>query len=229
MDFKILILQIFNDSTFLETSNEPITISVFDLLLKGGFMMIPIFILFIISIYILFEKILVLKKESKNTKGFNKEIKERVSQGDINAAKLICQDTNTPSSRMILKGLKRIDGNLKSIEASIENVGKIEIYNLEKNLSLLATISGAAPMMGFLGTVTGMIQAFISIAQEEGAVSPKLLSSGIYEAMITTASGLFVGIIAYLSYNYLVAKVEKLVHNMEYSSIEFLDLLQEKR
>jgi len=229
MDFKILILQIFNDSTFLKTSNEPMTVSVFDLLLKGGFMMIPIFILFIISIYILFEKILVLKKESRNTKGFNKEIKERVSQGDINGAKLICQDTNTPSSRMILKGLTRIDRNLKSIEASIENVGKIEVYNLEKNLSLLATISGAAPMMGFLGTVTGMIQAFISIAQEEGAVSPKLLSSGIYEAMITTASGLFVGIIAYLSYNYLVAKVEKLVHNMEYSSIEFLDLLQEKR
>ena len=110
-----------------------------------------------------------------------------------------CQETNTPSSRMILKGLSRINGNLKNIEASIENVGKIEIYNLEKNLSLLATISGAAPMIGFLGTVTGMIQAFISIAQEEGAVSPKLLSSGIYEAMITTASGLFVGIIAYLS------------------------------
>ena len=113
MDFKILILQIFNDSTFLKTSNEPMTVSVFDLLLKGGFMMIPIFILFIISIYILFEKILVLKKESRNTKGFNKEIKERVSQGDINGAKLICQDTNTPSSRMILKGLTRIDRNLK--------------------------------------------------------------------------------------------------------------------
>ncbi len=229
MDFKTLILQIINDSTSVEYSNEPLTISVFDLLFKGGFMMIPIFILFVLSIYILFEKLFVLRKESKNIKGFNKEIKNRVSQGDINGAKLICQDTNTPSSRMILKGLNRINSNLKTIEASIENVGKIEIYNLEKNLSLLATISGAAPMMGFLGTVTGMIQAFISIAQEEGAVSPKLLSSGIYEAMITTASGLFVGIIAYLSYNYLVSKVQKLIHNMEYSSIEFLDLLQEKR
>ncbi len=229
MDFKTLILQIINDSTIIEKSNEPLTISVFDLLLKGGFMMIPIFILFIMSIYILFEKIFVLRRESKNIKGFNKEIRDRVVQGDINGAKLICQETNTPSSRMILKGLSRINGNLKNIEASIENVGKIEIYNLEKNLSLLATISGAAPMIGFLGTVTGMIQAFISIAQEEGAVSPKLLSSGIYEAMITTASGLFVGIIAFLSYNYLVAKVEKLIHNMEYSSIEFLDILQEKQ
>lgn len=228
MDFKILILQIINES-IVEYSNEPLTISVFDLLLKGGYMMIPIFILFVLSIYILLEKLFVLKKESKNIKGFNKEIKNRVIQGDINGAKLICEDTNTPASRMILKGLGRINSNLKSIEASIENVGKIEIYNLEKNLSLLATISGAAPMIGFLGTVTGMIQAFISIAQEEGAVSPKLLSSGIYEAMITTASGLFVGIIAYLSYNYLVAKVQKLIHNMEYSSIEFLDLLQEKK
>jgi len=118
---------------------------------------------------------------------------------------------------------------LKNIETSIENVGKIEIYNLEKNLSLLATISGAAPMIGFLGTVTGMIQAFISIAEEEGAVSPKLLSSGIYEAMLTTAAGLFVGIIAYLSYNYLVSRVEKLIHKMEYTTIEFIETLQSKK
>ena len=123
----------------------------------------------------------------------------------------------------------KIENSLKNIETSIENVGKIEIYNLEKNLSLLATISGAAPMMGFLGTVTGMIQAFISIAQEEGAVSPKLLSSGIYEAMITTATGLFVGIVAYLAYNYLVSRVEKLIHRMEYSTIEFIETLQSKK
>jgi biopolymer transport protein ExbB len=130
---------------------------------------------------------------------------------------------------MIGKGLSRIGSPLKNIEVSIENVGRIEIYNLEKNLSLLATISGAAPMIGFLGTVTGMIRAFISIAQEEGAVSPKLLSAGIYEAMLTTAAGLFVGIIAYLGYNYLVTRVQKIVHNMEYTSIDFIDLLQEPR
>jgi biopolymer transport protein ExbB len=118
---------------------------------------------------------------------------------------------------------------LKNIEASIENVGKIEIYKLEKNLSFLATISGVAPMIGFLGTVTGMIQAFIAIAQEEGTVSPRLLSSGIYEAMITTASGLFVGIVAYLGYNYLVTRLQKLIYRMEYTSINFLDLLQEPR
>jgi biopolymer transport protein ExbB len=229
MDLKILILQILNEQdglTIIETQEK---ISVMDLVFKGGFMMIPILLLFIITIYILIERILVINKESKSPKNFTNEIIKRVNNNDINGAKLICDDTNNPIARMILKGLNKIENSLKNIEASIENVGKIEIYNLEKNLSLLATISGAAPMMGFLGTVTGMIQAFISIAQEEGAVSPKLLSSGIYEAMITTAAGLFVGIVAYLAYNYLVSRVEKLIHRMEYSTIEFIETLQSKR
>lgn len=229
MDLKILILQILNEQdglTIIETQEK---ISVMDLLFKGGFMMIPILLLFIITIYILIERILVINKESKSPKNFTDEIIKRIHNNDINGAKLICDDTNNPIARMILKGLNKIESSLKNIETSIENVGKIEIYNLEKNLSLLATISGAAPMMGFLGTVTGMIQAFISIAQEEGAVSPKLLSSGIYEAMITTAAGLFVGIIAYLAYNYLVSRVEKLIHRMEYSTIEFIETLQSKR
>lgn len=229
MDLKILILQILNEQdalTIIETQEK---ISVMDLLFKGGFMMIPILLLFIITIYILIERILVINKESKSPKNFTDEIIKRINNNDINGAKLICDDTNNPIARMILKGLNKIESSLKNIETSIENVGKIEIYNLEKNLSLLATISGAAPMMGFLGTVTGMIQAFISIAQEEGAVSPKLLSSGIYEAMITTATGLFVGIVAYLAYNYLVSRVEKLIHRMEYSTIEFIETLQSKR
>ena len=228
MDSKTLILQIINnDSTLNLVSQEKIT--VMELLFKGGFMMIPILILFVISIYILIEKILIINRESKSPKGFTDEIISRVKNDDINGAKLICEDTNNPVSRMILKGLNKFNTSLKNIESSIENVGKIEIYNLEKNLSLLATISGAAPMMGFLGTVTGMIQAFISIAEEEGAVSPKLLSSGIYEAMLTTAAGLFVGIVAYLAYNYLVSRVEKLIHKMEYTTIEFIETLQSKR
>jgi len=190
--------------------------------------MIPILVLFVITIYILIEKILIINRESKSPKGFTDEIISRVKNDDINGAILVCNDTNNPVSRMILKGLNKLNTSLKNIESSIENVGKIEIYNLEKNLSLLATISGAAPMIGFLGTVTGMIQAFISIAEEEGAVSPKLLSSGIYEAMLTTAAGLFVGIVAYLSYNYLVSRVEKLIHKMEYTTIEFIETLQNK-
>ena len=229
MDLKILILQILNEQDALSIIETQEKISVMDLLFKGGFMMIPIFLLFIITIYILIERILVINKESKSPKNFTDEIITRVNNNDINGAKLICNDTNNPIARMILKGLNKIESSLKNIETSIENVGKIEIYNLEKNLSLLATISGAAPMMGFLGTVTGMIQAFISIAQEEGAVSPKLLSSGIYEAMITTATGLFVGIVAYLAYNYLVSRVEKLIHRMEYSTIEIIETLQSKK
>ena len=160
---------------------------------------------------------------------FMGNIRDRVQQGDINGAKMLCSQNSTPIARMIEKGISRIGSPLKNIEVSIENVGKIEIFKLEKNLSLLATISGSAPMLGFLGTVIGMIQAFIAIAQQEGTISPKLLSEGIYTAMITTAAGLFVGILAYLGYNYLVTRVQKLIHKMEYSSVEFIDLLQEPR
>jgi biopolymer transport protein ExbB len=203
------------------------TISVFDLLLNGGFMMLPILLLSIIAIYIFIERLITIKREAATPEFFTESIRQRVVAGDISGAIMLCKQSDTPIARMIEKGLTRIGSPLKNIEASIENVGKIEVYKLEKNLSFLATISGSAPMIGFLGTVTGMIQAFIAIAQEEGAVSPKLLSSGIYEAMITTAAGLVVGILAYLAYNYLVARVSKLVHRMEYSSIEFIDLLQE--
>ena len=192
-------------------------------------MMIPIFLLSIVAIYVYVERIRTIGRAAKTPAGFIDNIKKLVTNEDLNGAKLLCQESDTPIGRMIGKGLSRIGSPLKNIEVSIENVGKIEIYNLEKNLSLLATISGVAPMIGFLGTVTGMIRAFISIAQEEGAVSPKLLSAGIYEAMLTTAAGLFVGIIAYLGYNYLVTRVQKVVHNMEYNSIDFIDLLQEPR
>jgi biopolymer transport protein ExbB len=203
------------------------TLSILDLLFKGGYMMVPLLILSIAAIVILVERILSINRASKTPTSFMDEIKRLVLSGNITEAQLLCGKTDTPIARMVEKGISRIGSPLKNIEVSIENVGKIELYKLEKNLSLLATISGAAPMMGFLGTVTGMIQAFIAIAQEEGSVSPKLLSSGIYEAMITTAVGLLIGIVAYLSYNYLVTRVQKLVHKMEYTTIDFIDLLQE--
>jgi biopolymer transport protein ExbB len=203
------------------------TISVLELLLNGGYMMIPIILLWIGAIYIFVERLLVINNSSKTPDSFKDQIRNMVLDGNVDGARMLCSQTDTPVARMIEKGITRIGSPLKNIEVSIENTGKIEIYRLEKNLSMLATISGAAPMIGFLGTVTGMIQAFIAIAQEEGAVSPKLLSSGIYEAMVTTAAGLFVGILAYLGYNYLVSRVQKLVHKMEYTSIDFVDLLQE--
>ncbi len=210
----------------MEATKE--NIGLMDLLIKGGYMMVPLYLLFILAVFIFIQKLLVLNKASKTPAHLMDQVKVLVQNGQIEKAKILCMGENTPVANMIAKGIERIGSPLKNIEVSIENVGKIEIYKLEKNLGLLATVSGAAPMIGFLGTVTGMIQAFISIAQEEGMISPKLLSSGIYEAMITTAAGLVVGIVAYLGYNYLVTQVSKLVHNMEYTSIEFIDLLQDK-
>jgi biopolymer transport protein ExbB len=203
-------------------------IGLMDLLIAGGYMMIPLYLLFILAIFIFVERLITLRKAAKTPKNLIDQVKMMVQGGDIQRAKMVCHGENTPVANMISKGLDRIGSPLKNIEVAIENVGKIEIYKLEKNLGLLATVSGAAPMIGFLGTVAGMIRAFIGVAQEEGMVSPKLLSTGIYEATITTATGLVVGIIAYLGYNYLVGQVSKLIHSMEYTTIEFIDLLQEK-
>jgi biopolymer transport protein ExbB len=183
----------------------------------------------VVAIYIFVERLRTIKQADKAPTQFMEKIKNLVLQGDINGGRLLCAQSDSPMAKMIEKGLSRIGQPLKNIEVAIENVGKIEVYKLEKNMGVLATIAGAAPMTGFLGTVTGMIQAFIAIAQEEGSVSPKLLSTGIYEAMVTTATGLVVGIIAYLGYNYLVSQMQKVIHKMEYTSIDFIDLLQEPR
>jgi len=219
------LLQVVTDTTSLETVDG--SISVLDLAIEGGFMMIPIVILSVIAIYLFFERLMIINKANQPPEQFMNRVRDSVLKGDINGAKFLCAQQDSPVARMIQKGLSRIGSPLKNIEASIENVGKLEIFKLEKNLSSIATIAGAAPMMGFLGTVIGMVKAFISIAQEEGSVSPKLLSSGIYTAMITTVAGLIVGIIAYLAYNFLVTRVQKVIHKMEYTSIEFIDLLQE--
>ncbi|MDN3670878.1 MotA/TolQ/ExbB proton channel family protein [Echinicola jeungdonensis] len=211
----------------VESSGQ--SIGLMELMIKGGYMMIPLYALFILAIFIFVERIITLKKAAQTPKGMVDQVKMMVQTGDIGGAKMICDGENTPVANMISKGLERIGSPLKNIEVAIENVGKIEIYKLERNLNMLATVSGAAPMIGFLGTVAGMIRAFIGVAQEEGMVSPKLLSTGIYEAMITTATGLVVGIIAYLGYNYLVTRVSKLIHHMEYTTVEFMDLLQDKK
>jgi biopolymer transport protein ExbB len=220
-----MLVQIVTDSAGLTDQS----LSLWQLALKGGFMMIPIVLCSFVAIYIFVERYLTINKANQSPDAFMARIREMVQRGDINGAKLLCTQFDSPIARMIEKGVTRIGSPLKNIEASIENVGKLEIFKLEKNLSLLATIAGAAPMMGFLGTVIGMVEAFIAIAQEEGSVSPKLLSSGIYTAMITTVAGLVVGIIAYLAYNYLVTRVSKVIHKMEYSSIDFVDLLQEQK
>jgi biopolymer transport protein ExbB len=223
----MLLAQIVTTTT--PTTSTDASVSIIQLALAGGPLMIPILLSSFVAIYIFVERLRTINKANESPDAFMGKIKELVLKGDINGAKMVCAQHDTPVARMIEKGVARIGSPLKNIEAAVENVGKLELFKLEKNLSVLATVAGAAPMMGFLGTVIGMVQAFISIAQEEGSVSPKLLADGIYTAMITTVAGLLVGIVAYLGYNYLVTRVSKVVHKMEYSSIEFIDLLQEPR
>jgi len=204
-------------------------VTMVDLVEAGGWIMIPIFLCSFVAVYVTVERWLTYRKYDKDPDAFLSKIKTSVEQGDLKSAQFQCEQVDTPFARMIERGLSKIGTPLSNIEASIENVGKIEVYNLEKNLSLLASISGLGPMLGFLGTVTGMIQAFISIAQEEGTISPKLLSAGMYEAMVTTVAGLIVGIIALAAYNFLVSKLQRIIHQMEYASIEFLELLQQTK
>lgn len=202
-------------------------VNMIDLIKEGGLIMIPLFILSIIAIYILVERYLTIRAAAKDPIEFMNSVKDAVARGEIQEAQDLCESEETPVARMIEKGILRLGAPVKTIEAAIENVARLEINRLEKNLSALATISGAAPMIGFLGTVIGMIKAFISIAHQEGQISPKMLASGIYEAMVTTAAGLIVGVIAYIAYNYLVALIQKIVHGIEHSAVEFMDLLQE--
>lgn len=225
----MILLQIPMDSTAVGDGAAGPSLSIIDLAIAGGWVMIPIALLSVAAVYLFVERMLVIGKANQDPDPFMARVKEMVLRGDINGAKMVCSQNDTPIARMIEKGIARIGSPLKTIEGSIENVAKIEVFKLEKNISTLATIAGVAPMIGFFGTVIGMVEAFIAISQEEGSVSPKLLSSGIYTAMITTVAGLLVGIIAYLAYNFLVTRVQKIIHRMEYTSIDFIDLLQEPR
>jgi biopolymer transport protein ExbB len=202
-------------------------LSILSMLIKGGWIMVPLFLLFVLAIYIFFERYFSIRKASVENPQVMNKIKDYIKDGDLDLALDLCQRTNTPITRMVEKGLTRIGNPLKEIHASVENVGNLEIYKLEKNLATVATIAGAAPMIGFLGTVTGMIRAFYNLAKAGNNIDPGQLAGGIYEAMVTTAFGLAVGIIAYVGYNFLTSQVEKLVYRMEATSVEFIDLLQE--
>ena len=214
------------DSTSVDASSESST-SVLQLLMEGGwYIMIPLALLSIVAIYIFFERTLAISKALKEEKNFMNKIKDYIHDGKLDSAKNLCSTTHTPIARMLGKGIARIGKPLKDISTSIENIGKLEIYNLEKNMNVLATIAGAAPMIGFLGTVIGMVQVFVQM-EASGSVEVTDISSGTKQAMVTTIVGLIVGIIAYMSYNYLVGKVSKMIHKMEATSIEFIDILEE--
>ena len=204
--------------------------SFFDIIIQSGPVGIAIFaimlVLSFIGLYIFIERYLSIKKAAQVDESFMNNIRANVSSGSIAAAKALCQNTDSPVARMVEKGLQRIGKPLRDIDTAIENVGNLELFKLEKNLSTLATIAGAAPMLGFFGTVTGMISAFYEMSTAEN-VTPTVLAGGIYQALLTTAVGLFIGILAYLGYNILVANVEKVVFKMERSTVEFMDLLQD--
>lgn len=228
-----MLLQIVNDGNVAlsdSTSNAPSVVKQLDyieLVLNGGIIMIPIALLLIVALYLAIERWLTIRKAGRIDRDFMANIKDMVASGNVTGAKNLCQRTSTPVARMIEKGISRIGNPMKNIEVAIENTGKLEIYKLEKGLPTIATISGAAPMLGFLGTVTGMINAFFDMASAGNNIEINTLAGGIYEALVTTVAGLVVGIIAYMAYNLLTASIERVIHRMEASAVEFLDLLQE--
>ncbi|MCQ2375298.1 MAG: MotA/TolQ/ExbB proton channel family protein [Salinivirgaceae bacterium] len=202
-------------------------LNVFDLAVKGGVIMIPLLLLLLLTVYIFFERLFVLNKASKEDANFMNRIKDYIHEGRIDAAKELCQSTDNPIARMIEKGISRLGRPLSDINTAIENVGNIEVAKLEKGLPWLATSSGGAPMIGFLGTVTGMVQAFYNMSQAGNNIDISALSGGIYVAMVTTVGGLIVGVIAYFAHNYLATRVEAVVNKMEARTTEFMDLLNE--
>ena len=206
------------------------TQSFIDIIVMGGplgiAIVLALFVLSIIALYIFLERYMTIKRAGRIDQNFMNNIRANVQSGNIQGAKALCQSTDSPVARMVEKGLQRIGKPLRDIDAAIENVGNLEIFKLEKNLSTLASIAGAAPMIGFFGTVTGMILAFYKMATEQN-VTPDVLAGGIYQALITTAAGLFIGILAFVGYNVLVANVEKVVFKMERTTVEFMDFFKE--
>lgn len=223
----------FQENTALleEVTSEEKTLSIYNLIMDGGLggqlIIALLFVLLTVALYIYFERFFAIKAASKMDENFMNQIKDFVSGGKLEAAHALCVSKNTPTARLLGKGISRIGKPLDDIHTAIETAGKLEVYQLEKNVSVLATIAGSAPMIGFLGTVIGMIIAIHEIANAGGQIDIKMLSDGLYTAMTTTVAGLIVGIIAYITYNHLVVRTDKVVYLMEAKSVEFLDLLNE--
>lgn len=210
---------------------EEKTLSLFDLMFSGGLggqiIIIILFVLLFVALYIYFERLFAVRAASTVDKNFMLQIKDSVLSGNIESAKIRCAQSDSPVARLTEKGISRIGSPLEDINTAIENAGRLEVYKLEKNVSILATIAGAAPMIGFLGTVIGMVLAFHELATSSGQAQMGALAEGIYTAMTTTVAGLIVGIIAYIAYNHIVVRTDKVVHQMEATAVDFLDLLNE--
>ena len=229
----MILLSNIQDQTDLVTNPESTekTLSIIELISSGGtagtIIIMLLFVLLIAAIYIYFERLFAIKAASKIDGNFMNQIKDHVTNGKIDSAQMLCAQVNSPVSRLINKGITRIGKPLEDINTAIETAGRLELYGLEKNVSVLATISGVAPMIGFLGTVIGMILSIFEIANSGGQIDIKQLSDGLYTAMTTTVGGLIVGIVAYMAYNHLVVRTDKVVYQMEANSLEFLDHLNE--
>ncbi|MEM6517253.1 MAG: MotA/TolQ/ExbB proton channel family protein [Bacteroidota bacterium] len=229
----MFLLSFFQDGTELVPNEESVekTLSIIELISSGGtagiIIILLLFVLLTAAIYIYFERLFAIKSASKIDSNFMNQIKDHVSNGKTESAQMLCAQQNSPVSRLINKGITRIGKPLEDINTAIENAGRLEVYALEKNVSVLATISGVAPMIGFLGTVIGMILSIFEIANSGGQIDIKQLSDGLYTAMTTTVGGLIVGIVAYMAYNHLVVKTDKVIYQMEANSLEFLDHLNE--
>jgi biopolymer transport protein ExbB len=229
----MMILNYIQEGSEVLTDGESVekTLSIIELIGSGGtagmIIITILFLLMIVAIYIYFERLFAIKAATKIDSNFMNQIKDHVSHGKIDSAQLLCAQVNSPVSRLINKGITRIGKPLEDINTAIETAGRLEVYSLEKNVSVLATISGVAPMIGFLGTVIGMILSIFEIANSGGQIDIKLLADGLYIAMTTTVGGLIVGIVAYMAYNHLVVKTDKVVYQMEAHSLEFLDHLNE--
>ena len=211
------------------TIKEPVSFSLIEMAFKGGWIMIPLLLLSIIALYLIGERWWTVRKASKEDPQFMNNIHEYILDGKMAAAQHLCQSQESPAAHMLLKGLERTGKPLEDIQTAIENVGNMEVARLEKGLPMLATIAGGAPMLGFLGTVIGMIQAFYNMSQAGNNVDITLLSGGIYTAMVTTVAGLIVGIIAYFGYNYLSARIGSIMNGLERNAIDFIEVLQKSK
>lgn len=209
------------------TTAEQTSMGFGELFLAGGWMMWVLLVLGGVAVFIFTERFIAIRKSTKMDMNFMNRIRDYIYEGKIAAATDLCKSTNTPIARMIMKGIERIGRPMSDVQKAIENAANLEVSRLENNLPFLATIAGGAPMLGFLGTVIGLVQAFMEMSQAGGTVDMALLSGGMYVAMITTVGGLIVGIPAYFGYNYLVAKIERLVFQMEANSIAFMDILNQ--
>ena len=203
------------------------TFSIIEMAVKGGWLMIVLLILSIIAIYIFGSKWWMIRKAGQINRNFMRDIRDLIHDGKIKSALELCRRYNSPVARLVEKGIERLGRPLQDIQTAVENTGSVEVARLEKGLPMLATIAGGAPMIGFLGTVTGMISAFFNMSVAGNNIDITLLSGGIYEAMVTTVGGLFVGIIAYFGYNFLTSQISNLVFKMERATIEFVDMLHE--